>query len=140
MQKQSIESIELELAVMVRHITSIASSRSDWTLDRSSYLLLHQIHAHGSAGVKALADEFRLDISTVSRQAAVLEQKGYARKMPDPSDGRAFTYQITDLGKGELLANKQMRQDSLTRRLAGWSDEEREQFGKLLMKFNQTFK
>lgn len=99
MKEQSLETIEFELAVLVRHITSIASNKKNWTLDRSAYLLLHQIFAHGSAGVKALADEFRLDISTVSRQAAALEQKGYVCRIPDPLDGRAFSFQITDLGK-----------------------------------------
>ncbi|WJH33796.1 MarR family transcriptional regulator [Paenibacillus sp. CC-CFT747] len=59
-------------------------------MDRSSYTLLTQLSQKGGpAGVKALADEFRLDVSTVSRQTTLLEAKGYVKRVPDPEDGRS---------------------------------------------------
>ncbi|MFD0870137.1 MarR family [Chlamydia abortus] len=139
MDPRSLETIELELAILVRHINSIASDKKIGTLDRSAYLLLHQISAHGSAGVKALADEFRLDISTVSRQAAALEQKGYIYRTPDPQDRRSFSLQITDLGAKELDESKRARLARVTEKLKDWSDEDCHTFGKLLTKFNRTF-
>lgn len=139
MDERSLETIELELAILVRHITSIASQRKNGNLDRSAYLLLHQISAHGSAGVKALADEFRLDISTVSRQVAALEQKGYVYRTPDPSDGRACSFQITELGAKELVEYKQARLARVKEKLKEWPDEECKRFGELLRKFNRTF-
>lgn len=109
-------------------------------LDRAAYLLLHQIaFNNGTAGVKALSDEFQLDISTVSRQAAALENKGYIIRVPDPVDGRAYTLQITELG-GEILdENRQMRQEIMGKLLVNWSDEEGDSFGELLRKFNAAF-
>jgi DNA-binding MarR family transcriptional regulator len=139
MDEQPLETIELEMAILVRNLTSIASSKKIGTLDRSAYLLLHQISTHGSSGVKALADEFHLDISTVSRQAAALEQNGYVYRIPDPLDGRAFSLQITDLGKKELVECKQARLARVTEKLKDWSEEERQRFGQLLRKFNRTF-
>lgn len=139
MDPRSLETIELELAILVRHINSIASDKKIGTLDRSAYLLLHQISAHGSAGVKALADEFRLDISTVSRQAAALEQKGYIYRTPDPQDRRSFSLQITDMGAKELDESKRARLARVTEKLKDWSDEDCHTFGKLLTKFNRTF-
>nr|WP_150959536.1 MarR family transcriptional regulator [Aneurinibacillus sp. XH2] len=139
MDPRSLETIELELAILVRHINSIASDKKIGTLDRSAYLLLHQISAHGSAGVKTLADEFRLDISTVSRQAAALEQKGYIYRTPDPQDRRSFSLQITDLGAKELDESKRARLARVTEKLKDWSDEDCHTFGKLLTKFNRTF-
>jgi|ERR1700731_2673 DNA-binding MarR family transcriptional regulator len=139
MEEQSLETIELEVTILVRYLTSIASSKEIGTLDRSAYLLLRQISAHGSAGVKALADEFHLDISTVSRQAAALEQKGYVYRIPDPLDGRAFSLQITELGAKELAESKQTRVARVTEKLKDWSEEERQRFGQLLRKFNRTF-
>jgi DNA-binding MarR family transcriptional regulator len=139
MEEQSLETIELEVTILVRYLTSIASSKKIGTLDRSAYLLLRQITAHGSAGVKALADEFHLDISTVSRQAAALEQKGYVYRIPDPLDGRAFSLQITELGAKELAECKQTRLARVTEKLKDWSEEERQGFGQLLRKFNRTF-
>lgn len=139
MENHFLETIELELAILVRRITSISKNRKQSNLDRSAYLLLHQIASHGSAGVKALADEFHLDISTVSRQASALEQKEYVIKVPDPLDGRAFRFQITELGTKELNEYKQVRIEKITELLKDWSEEERKMFGELLRKFNRTF-
>jgi DNA-binding MarR family transcriptional regulator len=141
MDENALETIELELAIFYRRITSItiATNKKNSNLDRSAYLLLHHIAYHGSAGVKALADEFHLDISTLSRQSAALEQKGYVYRIPDPVDGRAFNLQITDLGTKELDENKHARLSKITELLENWSDEERELFGQLLKKFNRTF-
>ncbi|HYK72898.1 MAG TPA: MarR family transcriptional regulator [Pseudoneobacillus sp.] len=136
MNEQLLETVELEMAVFVRRLTSISSVKKLGKLDRSAYLLLHHLYTKGSSGVKALADEFTLDISTVSRQASSLEQKGYLDKVSDPSDGRAFFYQITDFGVQELIEYKQARLNRFSELLIDWSDEEGEQFGHLLKKFN----
>jgi DNA-binding MarR family transcriptional regulator len=80
-----------------------------------------------------------LDISTVSRQAAALEQKGYLYKIPDPLDGRAYTFQITELGKTELDDHMKSRLERITELLQDWPEEERQVFGELLRKFNQSF-
>ncbi|MFM1654207.1 MarR family winged helix-turn-helix transcriptional regulator [Brevibacillus sp. B_LB10_24] len=137
MDEQSLKDIELELAILIRHITSISSDKRVGTLDRSAYLLLQRLFTHGSAGVKALADEFHLDISTVSRQAAALEQKGYVYKIPDPVDGRAFSFQITELGAKELAEHRQARLNRMKYLLRDWTEEECQRFGQLLYKFNK---
>jgi len=136
MDENSLETIELELAILIRRLSSFTAVGS---LDRSAYLLLRQISSHGSAGVKALSEEFSLDISTVSRQAAALEQKGYVDRIPDPLDGRAYSLQITELGAKELLENKAARMTGIADLLKNWSDEECEMFGQLMKKFNRTF-
>lgn len=138
MDIQFLETIEFELAVFIRRVTSITANKRIGPLDRSAYLLLHQISAHGSAGVKALADKFNLDISTVSRQATALEQKGYVYRIPDSLDGRAFSFQLTDLGTKELMENKEARLTKIIELLKDWSGEECQSFGQLLSKFNRT--
>jgi DNA-binding MarR family transcriptional regulator len=138
LQEQPLESIELELAILIRRLSSITTYNKIGSLDRAGYLLLHQISAHGSAGVKALADEFHLDISTVSRQAAALEQKGFVARVPDPSDGRAYYLQITGDGMEQLKENRHVRLALLAGLMENWSQEELSQFGELLAKFNQT--
>ncbi|WNS46958.1 MarR family transcriptional regulator [Paenibacillus sp. MMS20-IR301] len=140
MEKRSIETIELEMAVLVRRLTSLTTYKKIGNLDRAAYLLLHQIAFHnGTAGVKALADEFQLDISTVSRQAAALEHKGYITRVPDPVDGRAYSLQITETGGEILESNRQVRHEIIGNLLVHWSDEERATFGGLLKKFNAAF-
>lgn len=139
MEDRSYETIELEIAILTRRVSSLSTVRKYGNLDRSAYLLLHQISAHGSAGIKALAEEFQLDISTVSRQAAALEQKKYVYRVPDPLDGRAYSLHLTPLGEQELEMSRQARQTRVRELLKDWTQEEREQFGALLTKFNRTF-
>lgn len=138
MNQQAVETIEFELAILIRRVTSLSTVKKFGSLDRSAYLLLHQIDAHGSAGVKALADEFHLDISTVSRQTAALEQKGYVYRVPDPADGRAYSLRITQIGSKELFDYKQARVARIAELLESWSEDERRQFGQLLSKFNRS--
>jgi DNA-binding MarR family transcriptional regulator len=138
MEEQSLGYLELELAILYRRINSISSHNKLGPLDRSAYLLLHQITTHGSAGVKALADEFKLDISTVSRQAAALENKGYIYKIPNPHDGRSYSFQITELGLKEYLESKKARMVKVKDVFENWSSEELKTFAKLLNKFNRS--
>jgi len=138
MDEHALETIDFELAIIVRRITLITTYHKFGNLDRSAYLLLHQITSHGSTGVKALADESHLDISTVSRQVAALEQKGYVNKIHDPLDGRAYFLQITDLGTKEYKDYKQARLAKISTILRHWSDEECEVFGQLLRKYNRS--
>jgi DNA-binding MarR family transcriptional regulator len=138
MDEHSLEAIDLELAVLLRRLTSITTKKLG-NMDRSAYLLLHQIISTGPARVKTLAMEFQLDISTVSRQVSSLEQKGYVYRIPDPLDGRAYSLQITDLGKKEFNEYQHIRYTKLTEILNDWSDEDCETFGRLLRKYNRPF-
>ncbi|MEF2967212.1 MarR family transcriptional regulator [Paenibacillus sp. M1] len=135
MDNQVLDTIEVELAILWRRI----ANRKHGNLDRSAYLLLHQIDAYGAAGVKALAEESHLDVSTVSRQAAALEHKGYVTRIPDPTDGRAYSLQITEQGKRELLISKQARADRIGYLIRDWTGEEKRIFAELLTRLNRTF-
>ncbi|MFD1673936.1 MarR family winged helix-turn-helix transcriptional regulator [Alicyclobacillus fodiniaquatilis] len=128
-----------ELAALVRHVTSFTTYKNDSNLDRSGYLLLNHIVTHGPTGVKALAEQFGLHVSTISRQSTALEQKGYVVRVPDPVDGRAFSFEITALGEKELNLYKQVRRTRMTKIIEDWTTEERQTFVALLQKFNRGF-
>ncbi|CAM4400338.1 MarR family winged helix-turn-helix transcriptional regulator [Paenibacillus typhae] len=138
MERSPLEAIELEMTILSRRLTSISTYKKYGILDHSAYLLLHQIASNGSAGVKALADEFHLDISTISRQASALEQKGYVFRVPDPQDGRAYTLQMTELGAEALKSDTEVRRDKFAQLLQDFNEAEREQLGRLLQKLNDA--
>ncbi|MDD9266374.1 MarR family winged helix-turn-helix transcriptional regulator [Paenibacillus sp. GCM10023248] len=138
MHQQSIETIEEELAIFIRRVTSFSSHRKLGNLDRAAYLLMHRISKEVPTGVKILAEQLQLDISTVSRQAAALEQKGYVSKLPDPQDGRSYSLQLTELGLTEMAEYKRVRSNKLKELLQDWSDEDAENFAQLLHKFNRS--
>lgn len=133
-----LDIIDTELAMLVRRATSFSNDKTLGRMDRSAYLLLNKIIERPNVGVRALADEFHLDISTVSRQISALEHKGYVSRTPDPSDGRAYFFEVTESGQRDLTEYKQARLARITQRLSGWSDEDRILFGELLAKFNRT--
>ncbi|WP_135557283.1 MarR family winged helix-turn-helix transcriptional regulator [Paenibacillus cymbidii] len=138
MDTETLELVELEIARLVRRVASFSFDKNGASLDRSAYLLLYRITKRGAAGVKTLADELRLDISTVSRQTAALEQKGLVVRKPVPLDRRAYVLEITPLGTSELAAFKQVRLQAIAGIMQDWSEEERAQFGTLLGKFNRS--
>ncbi|KXZ21031.1 MarR family transcriptional regulator [Bacillus nakamurai] len=141
MPKQDpIELIEYELTTFIRRAVYLDNSdRKIGNLERPAYLLLRQLDEFGPARVKELADSFKLDISTLSRQAAALEAKEMIYRFSDPSDGRVSLFTITKLGKQRLKADKQMRLQRYHRMLDDWSGDEKELFGKLLIRLNEAF-
>ena len=138
MEDNSLEIIDLELALLIRRITS--ANRKIGHLDRSAYLILYRILSDGPAGVKTLAEESHLDVSTLSRQTAALEQKGYVERIPDPLDRRAYSLQITELGKQEFYEHRKLRFAALAENFKNWTEEEQSQFASLLQKYNHPFK
>ena len=136
MSDESLDLIERQVTDFIRRIVLTEKTYSN--LDRSAYILLRQLSTYGPAGVKALAQDLHLDISTVSRQASVLVNKKYVEKIPNPDDRRAYYYQITDVGSHELEENKQRRFDRLSSILEDWSEEDKKRFGELLKKYNDT--
>ncbi|MCM3772734.1 MULTISPECIES: MarR family winged helix-turn-helix transcriptional regulator [Priestia] len=139
-EKNSIELIEYELTTFIRRAVYLDNSENKiGNLERSAYLLLRQLDEFGPARVKELAEAFKLDISTLSRQAAALENKKLISRSSDPSDGRVSLFNITTRGKQMLQTDKQMRLERYHSMLKKWSSEEKELFGKLLMRMNDAF-
>ncbi|ASI36774.1 MULTISPECIES: MarR family transcriptional regulator [unclassified Exiguobacterium] len=138
MSDQALEVIELELAILIRRLTTATADNRN--LDRASYLLLRQLSESGPVGVKTLARELQLDVSTVSRQAAALDQKKLVEKVRDEADGRAFFYHITSFGQEELTIYRTARLASIERLLTDWSGDDTEAFGRLLQQFNRELR
>lgn len=137
---EHVDTIALELAILARRITAMTTYRKTrGTLDRSLFLLLHQICRRGPAGTKTLAAEFGLNVSTVSRQSAVLHRMGLISRVPDPADRRAFLWEITESGQRELERCRVERMARVGDLLREWSEEDKRHFGELLGRFNRGF-
>ncbi|MDY0404349.1 MarR family transcriptional regulator [Virgibacillus sp. 179-BFC.A HS] len=136
MDEKTFDTIDREIGVFIRRIV-LSEKRND-TLGRSTYILLGLLHEEGPASVKMLANRLQLDVSTVSRQAAGMEKKGFVHKLPNPEDGRSYFYQISERGKKDLLENRTRRLKRVRKVLEGWTDEESQVFGRLLQKYNKS--
>jgi DNA-binding MarR family transcriptional regulator len=139
-KERAIEQIEYEMTTFIRIATYVDhSDKKVGIFERATYLLLRELDLLGSARLKTLADHLKLDISTVSRQAASLESKGLIERLADPSDGRATLFHLTEMGKEKLAMDKKIRLSRYNQWLEEWTEEECEIFTKLLSRLNSAF-
>ncbi|NGM83395.1 MarR family transcriptional regulator [Paenibacillus sp. 7124] len=135
MDDKNLDFISNEMLKLIRRASL---DKKHGGLDRSSYTLLHHLSSHDNIGVKALAEEFGLDTSTISRQISVLELKEYIERIPDPQDGRSSYFQITELGSQRLAEAKKIRMNRYEQIFQNWSPQECRTFGDSLARLNRT--
>lgn len=134
---RSLEKLELQLAMMVRRVKKqTANVNKEQHLKSASYLILLLISESGPMGVKQIASLLHLDISTVSRQAAELQEEGKLSKQQSQTDGRAYDYQLTSKGIESLNKAHYYRQERFRKLTDEWDDDDIEVFAYLLKKFN----
>ncbi|MBC5638317.1 MarR family transcriptional regulator [Ornithinibacillus sp. BX22] len=137
---KAIERIEYEITTFIRHaVYKEKTDKKIGFLDRSIYLLLRNLEESGPSRLKTLAERFKLDISTISRQASTAEARGFISRSKDSSDGRGSVFQITPLGRENLLADKEARIERFQNMLQEWSIDEQELFAELLSSLNDSF-
>lgn len=96
---------------------SVLERRAGAPLDRSGYLLLGLLE-EGPSRVNEMAERLGLDASTVSRQAAGLEEEGLVRREPHPTDRRGSVLAISDPGQDLLLRHRYARRAIFSELLA----------------------
>ena len=130
--------IEQQLTILLRRTQRIhlVTQGGDVELDRSAYGIMCRLADDGAQRLGSLAHAFGLDPSTITRQVQALEQAGFAQRRTDPTDRRASLLELTSVGAEVLDATREHRRSRLRAALDDWSEEDREEFGRLLEKFN----
>ena len=82
--------------------------------------LLITLREAGPLRANELADAVWSDPSTVSRQLAMLVERGYVERSPDPADRRATLVALTERGSAVLDARMASRRRDLALMLAHW--------------------
>lgn len=132
--------IEQQLTKVMRRSNAIhvSTASGEVALERSSYGILCLLADEGPQRLGSIASAFHLDPSTVTRQAQAVVKLGLAAKKTDPGDRRATLLSLSDFGERAIKEARDFRRRALDLLLAGWSEDEVEQFGSLLGKFNDT--
>jgi DNA-binding MarR family transcriptional regulator len=138
MNDKTVQLIEYEIALLVR-LTTAHSPRLG-SLDRAEYLLLSQLQKSSPIAINALAEQLLLNLSTASRQIAVLEKKGYIKRFPDPINGRISLIELTEKGSNILKKVQDARSSAYTEMLNEWSPNELIQLKDSLTRLNKDFK
>lgn len=130
----AVARLEPELASLVRRL-EMTYRRRGYPMERAHYLLLSLL-LDGEKSSAELAEALGLDHSTIVRQVAAVEERGYATRVPHPRDGRSMLLRATAEAAAAVAAMRRTRCERLDRLLADWPEAEREQFGALLARFN----
>jgi DNA-binding MarR family transcriptional regulator len=129
--------IDLQRTVRRSKARLLAAAGND--VESATHLLLHTLAAEGPMRASALAAGAHSDLSTVSRQVAVLVSRGLLERRADQVDGRASLLAVTDAGRAAIAEHEQSRQSFFDEVLAGWSTEELHQFARQLERFTAAY-
>jgi DNA-binding MarR family transcriptional regulator len=132
------ESQALLMAVF-RMVRLLRSQGPREVVDVAAMFVLQAVAANPGIRVSELADLVGLDASTLSRLTRNLEQSGYLDRRPDPRDGRATQWRISDHGEAEMTRALQRRTTMIAQTLEGWPATQRARLVELNERFVADF-
>jgi DNA-binding MarR family transcriptional regulator len=127
--------VQRELTVFARRVRA-NGGRWHPELPFVAHSLLSEIAATDGCRAVDLAQLYRLDKSTVSRQVADLEARGLVVRVPDPAGGRGQLLRASEAGSALLADAARAQREELERRVADWEPGALAQFASLLRRFN----
>jgi len=133
-----VQDVELQIALLLRLAdrNRRRTARLDGTLERSAYLALRQLAAHGACGINEIAEHLRLDASTVTRQVLAMEAAGHVTRERDDRDGRRAVVTMTAAGAAALESTREARAEVYLDLLGGWTQDDRRLLADLLTRLN----
>jgi DNA-binding MarR family transcriptional regulator len=135
----SFDRLQYELAVLTRraeHRRLAGAQVSGTVMERSSFLLLAHLAEHGEASLTDLSRAFTVNASTITRQVAVLLERGYVTRTKSPHNHRVAIVRVTDLGRSDFAAVRAARTEHFSSLLADWRLEDVEAASALLDRLN----
>lgn len=132
--------LERQLTIMLRRAQRVhlRGSMEGEQIDRALYGILCRVQDAGTLRLGDLAVTFGLDPSTITRQVQALERAGLLERSPSPDDGRVSLLTLTERGQETTTRTREYRRRWLESLLSSWTGEEREEFCRLMTKFNET--
>jgi DNA-binding MarR family transcriptional regulator len=129
----------IDLQRTVRRIKARLLAAAGNDVESATHLLLHTLHAEGPMRASALALSVQSDLSTVSRQVAVLVGRGLLERRADQLDGRASLLTVTDAGRAAIAEHERGRHSFFEEVLTGWSTEELNHFAQQMERFTAAY-
>ena len=108
-------------------------------MEPGAYGLLAALQRRGSLRLTDLAAEIGVGKPSVSRQVKMLEDLGVLTKVADPTDGRAQSITLTEVGARQLATAQISRQQIFRDLLSDWPDSELQTLADLLTKLNRSY-
>jgi DNA-binding MarR family transcriptional regulator len=109
-----------------------AAAGSAGTAGAAAFQVLDAIESGGPLTVNGVAHALGIDQPRASRLVARAVEAGLVRRGADPDDGRRSILALTPRGARVLGEGHRARRAAVEAALAGWPDEDRETFARLL--------
>jgi DNA-binding MarR family transcriptional regulator len=89
----------------------------------------------GEVTVGMVGERMGIDPSRASRVVASAIEAGYVVRVPSQADGRRAHLQLTESGAALAESVHALRRRAFDEAMAGWADEDRREFARLLTRF-----
>ena len=123
------------LKALHRVIRATKRTVHDDTVDRAAIIILSSLKENSAVRLSDLAGDLLLDISTVSRQAKALEDRGLVTRTEDVDDRRAVRLKVSPAGLAVLDQAWTRRNRWLADSLHDWTPEDRAELVAMLTRF-----
>ncbi|GLB66332.1 MarR family winged helix-turn-helix transcriptional regulator [Arthrobacter mangrovi] len=139
--ESAIDSLEQQLSMLWRRARANShrvAREVHPDMEPAAYGLLTVLQREQSMRLTDLAASIGVGKPSVSRQVAMLEQLGLVSKETDPSDGRAQSISLTELGLQKLKSAQAARRSAFVSRLEDWSVKDLNSLAGLLDRLNRS--
>ena len=130
------EAVERLIAVVIRQRRAIPGPEPR-QLTTTQALALLSLADEGPLRLGALADRIATTDATASRAVDVLEAAAFARRVPDPLDGRGISVELTGAGRLEVRRRRKRMAAMVGELLKGLPPREQRRFVDLLDDLNE---
>jgi DNA-binding MarR family transcriptional regulator len=125
-----MDSIQEQLQIFTRRFDSLNASCCDGCCGQHVSMaqshILFELRRAGTPSMQQVAEELSMDVTTFSRQAKTLEQKGLISRSVSPHDRRVTLLGLTDEGLRVLSQIDQYMSDRIERIFSSMTPFERE--------------
>jgi DNA-binding MarR family transcriptional regulator len=118
-----------------RSVFARQAEAAEVALPQQAVQVLGALAGQPPTAVAEVARAARMDVGAVSRQLRVLEDAGLASRRPSPTNGTVVLTAATHRGEEVAQRFRRVGSRQLERALAGWSAADREQLGRLMLRF-----
>ncbi|EMY35151.1 MarR family transcriptional regulator [Arthrobacter crystallopoietes BAB-32] len=139
----AIDSLEQQLSTLWRRARANShrvAREVHPDMEPAAYGLLTVLQREESMRLTDLAANIGVGKPSVSRQVAMLEQLGLVQKQTDPSDGRAQSITLTELGMRKLESAQAARKSAFIARLDDWPVADLNALAGLLDRLNRSYR
>ncbi|MGF9663455.1 MarR family transcriptional regulator [Arthrobacter crystallopoietes] len=139
--ESAIDSLEQQLSMLWRRARANShrvAREVHPDMEPAAYGLLTVLQREKSMRLTDLAASIGVGKPSVSRQVAMLEQLGLVSKETDPSDGRAQSISLTELGLQKLKSAQSARRSAFVSQLEDWSVRDLNSLAGLLDRLNRS--